>query len=303
LVKTHSTFGAQISKSIGPLPMLLYTPSWSGIRTECTIQIEEMASHGYVVVAIDHPYSSRTVAFPDGRVVHRSFSGEESYASDEAVDAFVKVADAQVRLRAEDASFVLDTLEDLNGNDPEGLLTGALSLDQVGIFGFSLGGGTAAQACATDRRFKAGLDMGGMIAAEAIEQGTFVPFFFMFEGMYESYPYTADADVFSLAPYKRREVEFTRNQFGRMKMSLAKSGGYWMTINGMRHQDFSDAPFFSPLRRRSVNPRKMARILSEFTRTFFDKHLRNLDPPGLDKHISEFPDVHFEVWAQVPPSD
>ena len=214
LVETHSALGAQISKSIGLLPVLLYTPSWSGIRTECTIQIEEMASHGYVVVAIDHPYSSRAVAFPDGSVIYRSFNGEENYESDDAVDAFVKVADAQVRLRAEDARFVLDTLENLNRSDPEGLLTGALSLDQVGVFGFSLGGGTAAQACSIDRRFKAGLDMGGMIAGEAIGQGAPLrSFFFMFEGMYESGPYAADADVSNLTAAKRREVEFTRTQF------------------------------------------------------------------------------------------
>jgi len=303
LVATHSALNAQIFKSISPFPILLYTPSWSGIRTECTIQIEEMASQGFVVVAMDHPYSSRAVAFPDGRVVYRSFSGEENYDSDEAVDAFVKVADEQVRLRANDARFVLDTLENLNRNDPDGLLTGALSLDRVGIFGFSLGGGTAAQACAVDRRFKAGLDMGGMIAGEAIGQGTSAPFFFMFEGMYESGPYAADADVFNLTPPKRREVEFTRIQFAQMKMSLAKFGGYWMTISGIRHQDFSDSPFFSPLRRRSVDPRRMAHIIREFTRAFFDKHLRNIDRPLLEDHISEFSDVHVEVWAQAPQSD
>ena len=303
LVATHSALDAQISKSSGPFPVLLYTPSWSGIRTECTIQIEEMASHGYVVVAIDHPYSSSAVVFPDGRIVHRNFSGEESYASDEAIAAFVKVADEQVRFRAEDTRFVLDTLEVLNGNDPDGLLTGALSLDQVGIFGFSLGGGTAAQACAIDRRFKAGLDMGGMIAGEAIEQGTSAPFFFMFEGMYESAPYVADANIFDLTPCKRREVEFTRNQFAQMKMSLSKSGGYWMTIDGIGHQDFSDAPFFSPLRRGSGDPRRIAGIISEFARIFFDEHLKNVGRFLLEDHISRFREVRLEVWAQVSRGD
>src|SRR5579862_3209621 len=65
LVSTHAALDVPISKSNGPFPVLLYTPSWSGIRTECTILVEEMASHGYVVVAIDHPYSSNAVAFPD----------------------------------------------------------------------------------------------------------------------------------------------------------------------------------------------------------------------------------------------
>lgn len=227
LVETHATIGAQFCPSAGGHPLLLYTPSWSGIRTECTIQIEEMASHGYVVVAIDHPYCSNIVAFPDGRIVRRKFSGEENYTSDEAVEAFVGVADEQVRLRADDARFVLDVLEDLNQNDPENLLTGALSLDRVGIFGFSLGGATAAQACATDRRFKAGLSMGGMIAGVVPSRGTIVPFFFMFEGMYAMVPYVGDINLAGFTREEQREIKFARRQFEQIKASLARSGGYW----------------------------------------------------------------------------
>lgn len=137
LIKTHSTIDAHMRPSPHGYPLLLYTPSWSGIRTECTIQIEEMVSHGYVVVAIDHPYSSNIVAFPDGRIVKRKFLGDEDYSSDEAIDAFLRVADEQVRLRAEDARFVLDVLEGLNQRDPKGLLTRALSLLIVSAFSAS----------------------------------------------------------------------------------------------------------------------------------------------------------------------
>jgi len=200
LVKSNSVLGAPLSPSESRYPVLLYTPSWSGIRTECTFQVEELASHGYVVVGIDHPYSSRIVGFPDGRIARRKFRGNEDYSSDAAVEEFVRTADQQVELRAEDARFVLDTLEHLDENDPDGLLTGRLDLARVGIFGFSLGGGTAAQACWLDRRFRAGLDMGGMIAGESAKQGTFAPFFFMFEGMYESFPYILGSDVFNVAP-------------------------------------------------------------------------------------------------------
>jgi dienelactone hydrolase len=296
LVETHSMLGAQLSQSEGRYPVLLYTPSWSGIRTECTFQVEELASHGYVVVGIDHPYSSSRVVFPDGRIARRKFSGDEDYSSEASVGAFVKTADQQVEIRARDASFVLDTLEHLNGNDPDALLTGSLDLARVGIFGFSLGGGTAAQACWLDRRFRAGLDMGGMIAGQSAEQGTCAPFFFMFEGMYQSVPYTPGADISSVDPRKRREIELTGKLFEKMKSSLSKFGGYWMVIDGIRHMDFCDAPFFTPLRRGPVKPERVARIIGRYSRAFFDKHLKGIEQPLLDGPSPEIPEVRFEVW-------
>ena len=294
LVKTHSMLGARLSE--GRYPVLLYTPSWSGIRTECTFQVEELASHGYVVVGIDHPYSSSIVMFPDGRIARRKFLGNEDYSSEAAVEAFVKTADQQVEIRAQDATFVLDTLEHLNGNDPDGLLTGSLDLARVGIFGFSLGGGTAAQTCWLDRRFRAGLDMGGMIAGESAEQGTFAPFFFMFEGMYESIPYTKGTDISGFDHRKQREIEFTRKQFELVKSSLCQFGGYWMVIDGLKHRDFCDSPFFSPLRRGSASPAAIARIIGRYALAFFDKHLRDIEQPLLDGPSSGIPEVRFQVW-------
>jgi len=303
LVKSHSMPGGRLLRSESGYPVLLYTPSWSGIRTECTVQVEELASHGYVVVGIDHPYSSRVMAFPDGRIARRKFVGNEDYSSQAAVEAFAKAADQQVEIRAKDASFVLDTLEHLNGNDPDGLLTGSLDLARVGIFGFSLGGGTAAQTCWLDRRFRAGLDMGGLIAGESARQGTSAPFFFMFEGLYESFPYTSGADISGVGPRKRRDIEFTQKQFELMKRSLSKSGGYWMVINGIKHLDFCDAPFFSPLRRGSANPERIARIIGRYALAFFNEHLRNIEQSLLDGPSPDIPEVGFQTWEAKAPSE
>lgn len=296
LVKTHSILGARLLPSTFQLPVLLYTPSWSGIRTECTTMAEELASHGYVVVGIDHPFSSRVVAFPDGRIARRKFAGDEDYSSEASVEKFVKTADEQVRLRAKDAQFVLNRLQCLNRSDPDGLLTGRLNLDRIGIFGFSLGGGTAAEACYTDLRFKAGLNMGGMIAADALAQGTLAPFFFMFEGLYESAPYTPEADIHSLGLRRRREVEFARKQFERMKRSLTQSGGYWMTMDGIRHMDFSDSPFFSPLRHGPARPKRVTQILRRYALAFFDEQLKGIGQSLLDGRSSDVSGMRFQAW-------
>ncbi|MET4389872.1 dienelactone hydrolase [Bradyrhizobium sp. F1.4.3] len=303
LVETHSMPGAQPYPSAERFPVLLYTPSWSGIRTECTIQIEEMASHGYVVVAIDHPHCSRVVAFPDGRIARRKFEGDEDYSSDAAVVRFVRTADEQVRLRAADARFVLDTLERLNQSDPDGLLTGRLTLDRVGIFGFSLGGGTAAQACVTDHRFKAGIDLGGMIAGDVPTRGIPVPFLFMFEGMYEAFPFAPTSDVSSVAIEKRLEIKFVRRQFSQMKNSLASFGGYWVVIDGIRHRDFCDAPFFSPLRRGGVDPHRVCQTISRYMLAYFNRHVRSFDETLLDGQSRVNPLVCFDYLGGTTQTD
>jgi dienelactone hydrolase len=244
---------------------------------------------------------SRLESFSDGCGSHRELVIQIWYPVDPSVGNLAKApyrdADQQVMIRALDARFVLDTLERLNEDDPVRLLTGSLDLTRVGIFGFSLGGGTAAETCWLDRRFKAGLDMGGMVAGESAGRGTRAPFFFMFEGMYESFPYTPGADISGLNPRKRREIEFTRKQFGQMKASLSKFGGYWLAIDGIKHLEFCDSPFFSPLRRGSASPEATARIISKYVLAFFDKLLRNSEQPLLDSAPSGIPGVRFQVWG------
>jgi len=61
-----------------------------------------------------------------------SESGEQllTYLKEHPLDA----------LYAQDASFALDELTELNKSDPNHILTGRLYLDHVGVFGISLGG-------------------------------------------------------------------------------------------------------------------------------------------------------------------
>ena len=304
-VKSHAIIGGQLPQSPSRYSLLLYTPSWSGIRTESTFLVEELASHGYIVVGIDHPYSSRITVFPDGRIARRKFLGEEDYSSQVVFEAFLKTADQQVEIRARDAKFVLDTLERLNANDPQGLLTGRLDLTRVGIFGSSFGGTTAAQVCWLDRRFKAGVDLGGMVAGESAKQGTFAPFLFMFEGLYEDFifgsSFSPETELSGLSSSKRREVEFEWNQFAEMKQSLSTYGGYWMVIRGIKHVNYFDAPFYSPWRFSRVDPAHISTLIRRHVLAFFDKNLKGINRPLLDGSSPDFPEVRLQVWKAKAP--
>jgi dienelactone hydrolase len=287
VVSTHSLIGAPLSRSQTQFPLLLYSPGWDGARTENTFQAEELASHGYIVAAMDHPYGSEVTVFPDGRAVYSKLVLGNPFSSQAAEESFVRTVEAEVRLRANDASFLLDELARLNADDPDGLLTGRIDLDHVGIFGFSLGGAVAAQACWLDRRFKAGVDMDGLLAAESERDGPRVPFLFLLEEA--AGPIHGDANS-----AERREMEFDKRQVSRMRQ-LAKSDAYVKRLDGMGHSNFTDRPFYAPWpgpvhtygerllerirfwpsRRRAE---KAARIISRHLLKFFDEHLQAVRP-------------------------
>ena len=69
VLRTHSYENAAVATSGAPFPVLLFNPAWAGHRTQNTYQVEDLASHGFIVVGIDHTYNSGPVAFPDGRVI------------------------------------------------------------------------------------------------------------------------------------------------------------------------------------------------------------------------------------------
>jgi dienelactone hydrolase len=146
----------------GGFPVVLFSPGFKSHPLFYTAIIEELASQGFVVVSLCHPYSTGATVFPDGRVVRANKAGTkfELHKGDN-VDhrTMVKERDAIGEVWLADVRFVLDWLARLNRKDK--LLAGCLDLSCVGIFGHSFGGATAAAAVERDPRFRAGINLDG----------------------------------------------------------------------------------------------------------------------------------------------
>lgn len=67
--RTHAIPDAPVAAEGGRFPVVLFSPGSSGVRTQNTAWAEELASHGYVVAALDHPYDSAAVVLSDGRTI------------------------------------------------------------------------------------------------------------------------------------------------------------------------------------------------------------------------------------------
>ncbi|MEV6281304.1 alpha/beta hydrolase [Kribbella sp. NPDC051770] len=132
-------------------PVLLYSPGGADPRTIGTSLAEDLASHGYVVVTIDHPGETSEVDFP-GRPP-RVIEITPDVQTDPVLNR------TMMTTRFADIHFVLDELHRLPGHP----LHRTLDLRRVGTYGHSAGGATAAQSMHADPRIRAAANLEGYL--------------------------------------------------------------------------------------------------------------------------------------------
>jgi dienelactone hydrolase len=158
-VRSNSEPNAPLAPSPRTYPVLVMRGGASAPVVNYSTLAEDLASHGYVVVAFDAPYRTSVVAFPDGRAVARLPANNPELAFGSPDSA--RLINGLLGAWTSDIGFVLDRLHRLNMADAGGRFAGRLTLTRVGIFGHSLGGVEAAQFCAQDARCGAGVDIDG----------------------------------------------------------------------------------------------------------------------------------------------
>ena len=105
-------------------PVIVFSHGFGSVRTDLRYLAEHLASHGYVVAALEHPGSNEANT-------NSAFQGKTRV-----------VMPQEFLNRPQDISFVLDELEKLNqtANNP---LQGKLATNKVMVIGYSFGGSTA----------------------------------------------------------------------------------------------------------------------------------------------------------------
>lgn len=295
VLKTHSYLNAPVMAADHPYPVLLFNPAWQGNRTQNTWQMEDLASHGFIVVGIDHTYNSGPVAFPDGRV----FSNMDTYDITDfrGVTMAEQIArgDAEANVQAGDDSFVLDFLSSAD-RDPSSLWFGRVNVDNAGVFGHSFGGAVAAQTAYLDPRVKAAINLDGWVFGDVPARGLNKPFMIM----YEDYPVPTREDLESTDDVTRRYARMCVQDMAAMNSTMRRFGGYVLEIRGSRHNDFRDRAIYSPIRRLTeggrIDPRLAHEIVEAYTLQFFSHYLLNKPVPLLTGTNSPYRDVKFENW-------
>jgi dienelactone hydrolase len=282
LVKTHSTEQSKLSDAVPKYPIVLFSPGIGGTRFQNTFQVEELASHGYIVVGMEHSYHSVATVFPDGHATgFRKMNLLDLPVSDKLTsEIYVK-----------DIQFVLDQIESLNRVDATGRFKGRFDLNRIGIMGHSIGGAAAAQMLLLDPRVKAGINMDGTFFGEPIPGSGFKKPFMLLN----SEPSAATETEIQPPQEILDKYGFTLEEFNNItkdivtrKQNSLAGGGYQLSIQHTQHFSFSDFYMYSPLLQwmDGTNPKHEHQIINAYTVAFFDQFLLN-KPSSLFNGISQ----------------
>ena len=234
LVKTHAATGVPVAAAQARYPVVLFSPAWMGRRNQNTVQEEELASHGFVVVGIDHPYDTELTVFPDGRTAWTTVGDILDFSSDDALQASIQTTETRLRIRVADVRFVLDELERRDQSDPQHLLTGRLDTSRAGIFGHSFGGAVAAEVCLLDPRFQAGIDFDGYFFGKSLTQPIGKPFMLVTNAFLDTTPAALEA---SSGP-AHRELAFLVHNEECICAALSGCRGYVLRVDGLVAHEF-----------------------------------------------------------------
>lgn len=296
-IRGHAFDKPEIATGTARYPVVVLSPGFGTNGGQYTALAEELVSHGYVVATIDHPYQSRAIAYPDGRVVTPKPLAEVPEDDREARE---KIYSERMALLSGDMRFVLDQLARLDAGSDASPLAHRLDLERVAAVGHSIGGNAASQAALDDARFKAVVNLDGHHMGLATRLDA--------EGRGPRQPLVELTDGFGKPTDKQlAQWKITREQFdaqmaeGQRRSDAAlgsiAGGGYRVTAPGIRHGSFSDMAIWDP---DSLEARyRRIQIVRDYTRGFLDKFVRGAENTIYDADSGPYAEVKVE---RFPPA-
>jgi predicted dienelactone hydrolase len=238
-----------------PFPILIFSHGLVGLRLQNSSTLQELASWGYIVVALDHTDAAAVTVFPDGET---RFYDLERFDIPSNVEPDKNLMNERVfPVWVADQLFVYDLLETWSLNGP--VLAGKLDLTRIGSFGHSFGGATALEVCRLDARCQAAANLDGGLYGAVMTEPAVRPILLMSSA--ESNQYSEKMD------------EWTR------MVENATADAYWLELPGSTHFSFTITQLLSPiLAPKGFDPRAGLHIIDIYLRAFFDIHLRGVEP-------------------------
>ena len=270
-VETNSIKKAEPSTQ-SSFPLIIFSHGLGGNRTQNTVIIEELTSHGYVVIAIEHAYDANISIFDNGDVAdYRSGINYERRNTQEITpEEFWAIRLPQLETRAEDVSYIINQLE--LGNLPENIVN-IIDLENIGVFGHSFGGATSIYSSYNDHRIDACINLDGWMVV--------VPDEIVDNGINKNFMYLGQEQWDEKLNYQKLD-KFVKSNTKSSKILIPNT----------THYDFSDAPHMTKVAKLlnksgKVKSKNLKNILNELIILFFNKNLKNqeiiIDYPMLAK--------------------
>jgi len=282
---------APIAPGKQQFPLLLFSHGWGNPTFLYTAELEDIVSHGYIVVAVEHPYDSAYTFFPDGNLIlfaQDRFDGEAK--KPHGLNSYAK---ERVEVMGDDNKFALTEI--LNYARTPSLhapFYQRVDEGQVGTFGHSIGGLAAARTCQVDARVKACMDQdsndfrGSPFIVTPLDQTERQPFLLYAVASADLWsPAVVNPSDDDLAAQKMTRPDYMaliqKNQANETsQLAGIPSGSFRIklfALPGFIHRSFTDQTLLDFSAASSGDNLHNFQVAQAYTLAFFDKYLKH-DP-------------------------
>ena len=271
---SNSYLYAAFSNKIEKSPLIIISPGRGTERYGYTTIAEELASNGYVVVAIDMPEIGYVI-YGNGYIVKPSstFRPPRGMMGGpyEKVDEFFE---EPTRIGVQDIEFVISNIHMLNKGDITNRFKNKIDIKNIGIFGHSLGGRIAGAYAAKNKNVKAYISMEGIPPRDV-----------RYEGLIK----TPTAMLSSSGTY-----HFAKDNYDALILNR-NSLVYMIVLNKFGHNSVTDFPLITPSYfNYAIEPKTGLRISRSIIRNFFNEHLLNRG--DFDQTLSKYNEVIHNTY-------
>lgn len=297
-IVTNSYLDAPIAA--GKHPLLLYSHGFSLFNEANTVQCEELASHGYLVLSIGHQGGGSYV-LPNGEMLLLDMEklmqdfqadakgmelffpytawlrgGGQTASLKEHREYYQTMIDNQPSLTARSEVWIKDSLVALDmvlqeAEQPGTLFYQHVDPAQIGAFGMSYGGSTALSLTHRSDVIKASANLDGFFYSLVWQQPIQKPILLLQNdrGLFLTFPFlNAEADAY-LATFNQS----THANFGDYNEILAENYIAKGVVDG---KDVEQAMLGA------IDPQQMESSLNALLLDFFNKYLRGMDSQLID---------------------
>ena len=251
-------FAPKEAKDGERFPLVIFSHGAFGYYESNASTYLELASNGYVVVSIEHPYHSFFTKDTEGKTVtvdRDFFSSCMNANNDMTEEKIYELSCSWMDLRVADMNFVLDSLiagvdsKNLDSywfenDESKGAVTSVLShidTEKIGLMGHSMGGATAVEVGKMRDDIDAVIDIDGTMLGNIIgvEDGKYI---------IDENPYRVPLLEFEneTSHWDLQELEKSDYPYPNITIKDTAETYYCTYVEGTLHMDYTDLPLFSP---------------------------------------------------------
>lgn len=248
-------------------PTILFGPGGGGPPVEGnTILLSELASYGYAIIGLDHPFEQPFLRYPNGTGV---IGADIDYNNAELITTIYNT-------RLVDNNVFLERLPELVRE-----LKAPFNITHIGALGYSLGGAAAMGSMYDHSHLVSGLNLDGSLFGRPNSTASDVkrPVLLL-----ASQGHSGEGEI-----HDSSWTTFLAWQTGYVRE---------LSITGTTHHDFCDDTFWKTIEGTDpttgpIDGNRQVRILNTFVKAFFDFTLLGRNSSILDAPSPEWPEIVF----------